>query len=83
MILNTGRYDIITCASTSTERDAGIALIPGRLRKLVRVAKSLIRFLRLTGSGVEADLPIRWVEVHGNQGTLPLCHLIGPNVTAP
>lgn len=39
MVLNTGRYDIICI-----ERDAGIALIPGR--KLVLVVKSLIRFLQ-------------------------------------
>jgi len=39
-------------------------------RELVRVVKSLIRLPYLVGSGTEVDLPIRWTEIHENQGMI-------------
>jgi len=36
----------------------------------VRVVKSLIRLPYLVGSGTEVDLPIRWTEIHENQGMI-------------
>jgi len=57
--LNTGRYGVIC-----TEQDAGFALYRGAS---AGGYKSLIRLLCLAGSGTEADLLIRWIEIHQNQ----------------